>query len=249
MRIVHLIPTYNEKENIELMIETLDEIALDRPDDKFLILVVDSYSPDGTGEIVKKLAKRRKDLFLLGAPRGLGVALIKGYQYSIRKLKADIVIPNDADFQWDPAYIPPLLNKIKEGFDVAVPSRHIKGGNNNFSTFRKLTHWISNTLFAYYWAGITEVKDHNGNMKAIRVKGILDKVDLGRLNVKGFVIQMTMIYELSKTEAKFIEIPAIFKVRRAGQTKIGLNAQFIKDIIEYLKQATKIRIERSERFF
>jgi dolichol-phosphate mannosyltransferase len=69
------------------------------------------------------------------------------------------------------------------------------------------------------------------------------------LNVTGFVIQMTIIYELSKTSAKFTEIPAIYKDRRAGKTKVGINTQFIKDVFEYAKHATKIRIERSQRFF
>ncbi|HUW22073.1 MAG TPA: glycosyltransferase [Candidatus Bathyarchaeia archaeon] len=248
MRVVNLLATYNEKDNVGLMIEVLDKIAKKLPQYDFSTLVVDSHSPDGTAAIVKNLAKDRKDLFCLEAPRGLGVSLIQGYQYAMKALKADVVIPNDADFQWDPDYIPDLLAKIEKGYDVAVPSRHVPGGRDNFSPFRKLTHWVSNTLLAYYWAGIHEVKDHNGNMKAIRVKKILDQVDLKKLNVKGFVIQMTMIYELSKAGAKFCEIPAIYKDRRAGQAKVGFNLQFIKDILEYIKQATKIRIERSQRF-
>lgn len=248
MKVVNLLPTYNEKENIEAMVQKLEEIAKENSQHEFLNLIVDSGSPDGTARIVEKIAKGRKNLFLLEAPRGLGISLIKGYQYAIEKLKADVVIPNDVDFQWNPDYIPALLKKIEEGYDVAVPSRHIPGGTDNFSPFRKLTHWVSNTLFASYVAGIREVKDHNGNMKAIRVKGILDRVDLAKLNVKGYVIQMTMIYELSKTGAKFCEIPAKYQDRRAGKAKVGLNLQFIKDIFEYLKQSTKIRIERSQRF-
>jgi dolichol-phosphate mannosyltransferase len=111
-----------------------------------------------------------------------------------------------------------------------------------------LTHFVSNTLLNYYWAGIREVKDLAGNFKAIRVKGILDKVPLEKLNVRGFVIQATMIYELSKTGARFIEIPAIYGERRAGEAKVGFNLQFIKDILETVKNATRIRFERSQRF-
>jgi hypothetical protein len=108
-----------------------------------------------------------------------------------------------------------MLAKLEEGYDVVVPSRHMKGGKNYFSGFRKLTHLVSNTLFNYYWAGINQVHDLAGNFKAIRVKGILDKVNLEKINVKGFVIQSTIIYELSKTGAKFIEIPAVFGERRS----------------------------------
>jgi len=141
-----------------------------------------------------------------------------------------------------------MLERIEEGYDVVVPSRHVKGAKDNFNAFRKLTHFISNTLFNYYWAGIREVKDLAGNFKAIRIKNILEKVNFDRLNVKGFVIQSTIIYELSKTGARFIEIPAIYGERRAGQAKVGFNLQFIKDILETVKNSTRIRIERSQRF-
>jgi len=247
MKLVNMLATYNEKDNVGPMVETLERIAKQIPQYEFVNLVVDSHSPDGTGEIVKEMAKKRKNLFLLETPRGLGISLIQGYGYAVKELRADVVIPNDCDFQWDPNLIPEMLNKIEKGYDVIVPSRHVKGGRDNFNAFRKLTHFISNTLFNYYWAGIHEVSDLAGNFKAIRVKNVLDKVDLDRLNVKGFVIQSTMIYELSKTKAKFIEIPAIYGERRAGQAKVGFNKQFIKDILETIKNSTRIRMERSPK--
>lgn len=243
-----MLATYNEKENIKPMIETLEKIAKENPKYDFVNLVVDSHSPDGTGEMVKAMAEKQKNLFLLETPRGLGVSLINGYQYAVKELKADVVIPNDCDFQWDPLLIPEMLKKIDEGYDVVVASRHTKGAKDSFTGFRKLTHFVSNTLFNYYWAGIHEAKDLAGNFKAIKVKDILDKVDLKRLNVRGFVIQSTMIYELSKTGAKFIEVPATFKDRRAGASKVGFNIQFVKDIFETIKNSTRIRLERSQRF-
>jgi len=248
-RVVNLISTYNEKENVGPMVETLEKIGRELPHYEFLTLVVDSHSPDGTGAVVRQLAKSRKNLFLLETPRGLGLSLIAGFRHAVKQLKADIVIPNDCDFQWDPQLIPAMLKKIEEGFDVVVPSRHAKGGKDNFNTFRKLTHFISNTLFNYYWAGIKEVHDLAGNFKAIRVKNVLDKVDLDKINVRGFVIQATMIYELSKTGAKFVEIPAIYGERRAGLAKVGFNLQFVKDVLETVKNSTRIRLERSKKFF
>lgn len=247
MRVVNLLSTYNERENIGPMIEYLDDLAKKLPKYEFLNLVVDSHSPDGTGKIVEKMAKTRKNLYLLETPRGLGISLIQGYKYAVEKLKADIVIPNDCDFQWHPKYIPQMLEKIEEGYDVVVPSRHVPGGEDNFNWFRKLTHFVSNTLINYYWGGIREVKDLAGNFKAIRVKGILEKINFKKLNVKGFVIQPTMIYELSKTGAKFCEIPAVYGVRQAGETKFGFNLQSIRDILETIINATRIRIERSQQ--
>lgn len=249
MRVVNMLATFNEKDNVGPMVETLEEIAKKCPDYEFINLVVDSHSPDGTGEVVNKLAKTRKNLFLLETPRGLGISLILGYRYCVKDLKAEIVIPNDCDFQWDPNLIPIMLKKLEEGYDVVVPSRHIKGAVESFTGFRKLTHFISNDLLNGYWAGINEVKDKAGNFKAIRVKNILDKVDLDKLNVRGFVIQSTMIYELSKTKGKFIEIPAVFGARRAGESKVGFSWQFIKDIIETIKNSTRIRFERSPKLF
>ncbi len=245
MKVANLIFTYNEKDNVGPMIETLEKIAKECPKYDFLTLIVDSHSPDGTGEIVKKMAAKRKNLFLLETPRGLGISVIQGLKHAMEELKADIVIPNDVDFQWDPNLIPGMLKKMEEGYDVVVASRHIKGGKDNFSAFRKLTHFVSNTLFNYYWAGIHEAKDLAGNFKAIRVKNVLDRVELDKLNVRGFVIQSTMIYELSRTGAKFAEIPAVFQDRRAGTSKVGINAQFIKDILETIKNSTRIRFERS----
>jgi len=246
-KVVNMITTYNEKENIQAMVETLEKIGENEPNYEFITMIVDSHSPDGTGELVRNLAKKHKNLFLLETPRGLGISLINGYKHAISELKADIVIPNDCDFQWDPVLIPEMLRKLEEGYDVAVASRHVKGGSDNFSGFRKLTHFVSNTAFNYYWAGIHESKDLAGNFKAIRVKDVLDKVDLDRLNVRGFVIQSTMIYELSKKKAKFIEVPAKFKDRRAGTSKVGLNKQFFKDILETVKNSTRIRFERSPK--
>lgn len=248
IRVVNMISTYNEKENVGPMAETLEKIGKKLPNYEFITLFVDSHSPDGTGNLVKEIAKKIKGVYLLETPRGLGISLIKGYQYAVKELKADIVIPNDVDFQWDPNLIPLMLKKLESGYDVAVASRHMKNGMDNFSGFRKLTHFVSNDLFNYYWAGIREVKDLAGNFKAIRVKNILDKVPLEKLNVKGFVIQSTIIYELSKTGAKFVEIPAVFGERKAGVTKVGFNIQFVKDIFETVKNSTKIRIERSKRF-
>ena len=253
MRVVAIIMTYNEKENIGPMLEAWLKIAKENPKYKFEILNVDGSSPDGTGEITKKYSQKYKNIHLLSGPRqGMGRELINGYRYAIEKLKADVVIPIDVDFQFDPFLAPKLLQKIDEGYDVVVASRRVPGGRDYFNWFRKLTNFVSDTLLAYYWAGIKEVKDHNGLFKSIRVKRVLDKVDLGKLDVTGFVVNMKIIYELSKVTKKFYEVPAIFGKRKAGQTTtVGLKSLnwFLKYIFEYILQATKIRLERSAQFF
>jgi len=249
MKVVSIIMTYNEKENIGPMLDAWLKITQENPKYKFEVLVVDGNSPDGTGEIVKRYSKTHKNIHLLQGPRlGYGKELANGFRFAMKKLRADVIIPIDVDFQWDPFMTPQLLAKIDEGYDVVVPSRALPGSSDNFSGFRKLTHWISDTLIAYWWAGIKEVKDHAGSFKAIRVKGHFDQVDLDKLNVVGFVIQMKTIYELSKTRAKFIEVPAHYGDRRAGTpTTVGMKSikWFLKYVWGYLKVATQIRFERS----
>lgn len=252
MKVVAIIPTYNEKENIGPMLDAWLKIAGENKKYNFEMLVIDDNSPDGTGEIVKDYQKKHKEISLISGPRlGYGKAMLKAFKYAMKDLKADVIIPIDVDFQWDPFMTPKLLEKIDEGYDVVVPSRAVPGGKDNFSGFRKLTHWFSDTLLAYYWAGVKEVKDHSGAFKAIRVKDHFDKVNLKNLDVTGFVIQMKTIYELSKTGAKFYEMPAIYGDRRAGTpTTVGMKSitWFIKYIFEYFLVATRIRIERSKRF-
>jgi len=254
MRVVNIIPTYNEKENVGKMLSVLSEIAKKNPPYEFLTLVVDDNSPDGTSEIVKAYMKKEKKVKLLSGKRiGLGEALIRGYKYAEDQLKADVIIPNDCDFSFDPNKIPALLSKISEGFDVVVASRHVGGGGTQgWSLFRSLNHFVANELFAWYIAGIRQVHDHNGNFKAIRVKGVLDKIPISKLRVKGFGFQCYIIYQLSKVTNKFCEIPVIFKFRTAGETKISFNKKYLKiyirDVLEYMWLCTKIRIEKSLRF-
>lgn len=256
MRVVNIIPTYNEKENIGLMLEALAKIAQVNPKYQFATLVVDDDSPDGTGEIVKKYIKKDSSVHLITGPKkGLGYALIRGYQYAMEKMGADVIIPNDCDFSFDPKRIPDLLAKINEGYDVVVASRHVgKGGTEGWSFFRKLNHWVSNVFFATYVAGIKEVKDHNGNFKAIRVKGVLDQVPLAEMlrgeRVKGFGFQAYILYELSKHTKKFTEVPVVFKFRVRGETKIGGKylKSYLRDIFEYIKLSLLIRVDRSQTF-
>lgn len=250
MKIAHIIPTYNEKENIAKMIDIINAITERHPSWTSDIIVVDDYSPDGTSSIVKKLQKKNKNVYLLSKKKeGLGKALIKGYEYAVKMLHADVVIPNDADFQWNPEDFPKLIDKIGEGFDVVVASRHVKGGRViGWSWFRNLNHNVSNTLLAWWVAGVHEVRDHAGNFKAIRVKGVLDKVRLQNMNNAGFSFQLHILYELSKTGARFCEVPVTFKERVYGKSKIGFNKYYLRDILEYIKSSIIIRYDRSRVF-
>ena len=250
MRIVHIIPTYNEKDNIANMINEIFAIAKKYPGWKTEVVVVDDRSPDNTADVVQKISQKNKNVhLLLKKKEGLGRALIMGYEYAVKNLKADVVIPNDADFQWNPKDYPLLIKKIEDGFDVVVASRHIPGGRVvGWNWFRKLNHDVSNSLLAWGLAGVHEVRDHAGNFKAIRVKNHLERVSLTKMKNSGFSFQLHILYELSKTGAKFTEIPVIFKERKLGLSKIGFNRYYIRDIFEYIKSSLLIRFDRSQRF-
>lgn len=257
MKVVNIIATYNEKENIGSMLATLEKVAQENPQYDFATLVVDDNSPDGTGEIVKKYSQTHPQVKLITGPKmGLGYALIRGYQYAMKEMGADVIIPNDCDFSFDPKKIPDLLAKINEGYDAVVGSRHVgQGSTKGWSLFRKLNHWVSNVFFAYYVAGIKEVKDHNGNFKAIRVKGVLDQVPLDELmekiKVRGFGFQAYILYALSKHTDKFTEVPVVFKFRTRGEAKIGKKylKSYLRDVFEYMKLSILIRIDRNQQFF
>src|SRR3989344_6586029 len=250
MKIAHIIPTYNEIDNIGLMIDSIYSVGRKYPRWKNYVIVVDDRSPDNTAGIVKKYRAKNKNIYLLLKKKeGLGRALILGYQFAINRLKADVVLPNDADFQWNPQDYPQLIHKIEQGYDVVVASRHVPGGKVvGWNWFRKLNHDVSNTLLAWIVAGVHEVKDHAGNFKAIRVKNCLEKVPLDKMKNAGFSFQLHILYELSKLGVKFAEVPVTFKERRLGKSKIGFNRYYIRDIFEYVKNSILIRIDRSERF-
>jgi dolichol-phosphate mannosyltransferase len=257
MKVVNIIPTYNEKENIGIMLDALLDIEKKNPRWEFVHLVADDNSPDGTADIVRQYMKKHKNIHLITGPKkGLGHALLRSYKYAVENLGAEVIIPNDADMSFDPYKIPELLAKIEEGYDVVVASRHVgEGGTEGWSLFRKLNHWFSNIFFATYVAGIKEVKDHNGNFKAIRVKGVLDQIDLDKLlekiKIRGFVIQTYILYELSKHTKKFTEVPVVFRFRTRGEAKIGKKylKSYLRDVLEYMKLCLLMRLERSAQFF
>jgi dolichol-phosphate mannosyltransferase len=251
--VVVLIPTYNEAENIELMLGAVDRVMREMPSPGYRALVVDDESPDGTGALVTSHTADHPEVLLLSKPReGLGRAMIAGYEYAMSELRADVIVSLDCDFQWDPADIPRLLAEVAGGADVAVGSRHAPGGRmDGWSRGRRLTHWVANTFFATIVAGRREVGDLNGNFRAIRVAGVLDRVALRELPVRGYAFFNLMIYALSRVGAKFAEVPITFRWRERGETKVSLTPRyfgtFVRDTAEYIRLCLWIRRDRVRR--
>lgn len=248
MRVVCIIPTYNEKENITRMLDVMARIISRQKKDRYTVLVVDDNSPDGTGDLVKKY-KSKKIILLSGKKKGLGKAMIRGYMYAIKKLKADVVVSNEADFAFDPRAIPFMVNKIKEGHDVIIGSRHVGDGRTEGWTLnRKLNHWIANKFFATWVAGVNNVYDHNGAFRAIRVNGVLNQIGLDKLNVNGFGFFNYSLFKLTQVTDKFYEFPIVYKFREKGESKVSFNSKYfhtyLSDVREYVKLSLQIRFEK-----
>lgn len=248
--IVILLPTYNELDNVQPLVSDINKKINNLKKYKFMILFVDDNSPDGTGRLIAKLQLADNKIKLLkGEKKGLGIAMIRGYLYAINKLKADIVVSNEADFAFDFKHLSFMLKKIEQGADVVVGSRHVGiGKTKGWTITRRLNHWVANKLFASWVAGVSEVTDHNGAFRAIRVKGVLDAIDWKNLKVTGFGFFFYSIYKLSTVTDKIIEFPVVYRFRTKGESKVSFNSKYINtylhDIWEYIKIALLIRVEK-----
>lgn len=231
MRVVNIIPTYNEAENIGKMIRGLQKY-------KYPILIVDDMSPDGTGEIAKKY----KGVEVLeGEKEGLGVAMVRGIRYAMEKMKAEIIVTWEADMAYDPNLLPKLLEKIKD-YDVVVGTRTKTVGWN---WHRHLNHWVANVFFATWVAGVGRVHDHNGALRVVRAR-VLKGIDWDDMP-KGFGFFNYWLFEMLKVTDKVSEMPVTYRFRTAGESKVSFNPKYIKtylrDVGEYIWLCLKIRLE------
>ncbi len=243
MKIVIILPTYNERDNIALIINALQEQFAKISHD-MNILVVDDNSPDGTADIVRAEQKDRTNLHLMtGTKQGLGAAYIRGMKHAVFELKADAVMEMDADFSHKPEDVPRLIAALDDGADFAIGSRYVPGGKipAEWSLFRRMNSKWGN-IFARYVAGMYRVRDCTAGFRAIRAS-VIGKIDLGALKVKGYAFQISLLHEAILNGAKVREVAVEFIDRKRGETKLGLS-----DIIEFMLNAWWIRFERSRTF-
>ena len=223
-RICFVIPTYNERDNILDLLGQLVDLYKSSQ-----ILIVDDESPDNTSEIVNNFASNNPSVHLLsGRKRGLGEAYKRGIYFAITQLKADIIIQMDADFSHNPAVAEKLINLIHQGYDVAVGSRYIEGGEIDVN-WPKSRRWLSKggNQLARYIAGIRSVCDCTSGFRAIRAKK-LQESNIQTLSAKGYSFQIQLIHRMINQDAKIKEYPIYFQDRSCGQTKLQLY-----DILEF----------------
>lgn len=213
-----IIPTYNEKENIENIIRAISGL-----EKQFDILVIDDGSPDGTAGIVKRLMegefKDRLHLIERSGKLGLGTAYIKGFKWAIEQ-KYDYVFEMDADFSHNPDDLPRLYAACaEEGFDVAIGSRYISGVNVvNWPMGRVLMSYFA-SKYVRFVTGL-DVHDTTAGFCCYRAE-VLRTMELDKIRFKGYAFQIEMKFTASKCGFRVGEVPIVFVNRVLGTSKMS----------------------------
>lgn len=215
MKILVVIPTYNERDNIEGII---NEIFKFTPEAN--ILIVDDNSPDGTAEIVKRIMEKDKrvNLILREKKEGLGRAYKTGFKWGIEK-NYEIIIQMDADFSHEPKMLPQFIENLKEGYELVIGSRYIDGVSVvNWPIKRLLISYFAN-LYARVMTGVP-VRDLTSGFKAWK-REVLENLPWEKINAEGYGFQIETTFYAHKKGCKIKEIPIIFIERRSGVSKMS----------------------------
>jgi dolichol-phosphate mannosyltransferase len=244
MKITVIIPTYNEEENIKILVPLLEKKFQLFPDYTFKLLFVDGNSKDGSVEVIKELIKEYKNIELIEEQEksGLGGAYIKGYKYSIEKLNSDYVVEMDADLQHNPDDFPKLIEKVKEDYDLVIGSRYVKGGSvpKEWALYRKLISYFG-SLFARIVLRIFKVKDFTSGFRLTKVRGVLDQIDFSKIKSKGFAYKMDMLVRIYDMKSRIVEVPIAFGLRDRGTSKMEQKnfQDSLKVVLEFAKERNK----------
>jgi dolichol-phosphate mannosyltransferase len=209
-----VLPTYNEAENIESFVEA----SRDKLPASARVLIVDDNSPDGTGRIADRLAAEHENVEVLHRPRkeGLGPAYIAGFRHALAG-GAGLVLEMDSDFSHDPAYLPRLL-EAAERSDLVLGSRYVPGGG--VSDWGALRRAISRggSAYARLVLGV-RVRDLTGGFKCFH-REVLEAIDLDTIEARGYAFQVEMTYRAIRAGFRVVEVPIVFRDRRAGSSKM-----------------------------
>jgi len=242
-KICFVLPTYNEEENIENIIQQILKEEKNQSKHTFSILVVDDNSTDETQTIVQRYISLNSKVHLVtGQKKGLGDAYKRGFKFALNDLKADLIFQMDSDGQHDASLIPDFVSYIEEGKDVVIGSRFIDGGTTpDFSFTRLLMSKVGNLLVRYV-GGVTQVKDCTSGYRAIRAS-YLKELDFSYLSTRGYSFQSSLICDLAWRGADISEIPIEFSSRQGGDSKLAL-----RDQIEFLLNIPRLGFRNLEDF-
>ena len=213
MNTIIVTPTYNERKNIEELLNTIFTI-----DSNYHVLVVDDNSPDDTGAIVKELQSNYSNLHLLSRVKkqGLGSAYVAGFKYAL-KGNYDKIVQMDADMSHDPKDVVSLISEL-DNSDVVIGSRYISGINVVNWPIRRLIISYGANIYTRLVTGLP-VKDATGGFKCWK-REVLESLDLDNVRSQGYSFQIEMTYRAWLQNFKIKEVPIIFVDRTIGESKM-----------------------------
>ncbi len=238
-KVVIIIPTYNERENIQMIVPRIFDAVKDVAGYDVHILVVDDTSPDKTYEEVKRLQKKYPRLHLLINPEkaGLGGAYLKGMQEAFGKFKADYIFEFDADGSHDPTRLPAFLAKLDEGYDFVIGGRYKDGGSidPNWPLLRKFYSVVGNLVIMFVLTDF-RIRDWTSGYRAIS-KQVYEAVvpEMTGERFSGYTWQIGFLHKAVRKGFRICEVPIHFVDRKIGQSKLG--SEYIKNTLLYIFKA------------
>jgi len=232
-----IIPTYNEIENIEKILEKTFGLHLGLD-----ILVVDDHSPDKTYAKVQELIDQNNyadqlHLLIRENKEGLAKAYVSGFKWALQK-EYEFIIEMDADFSHNPEYLKSFIDNIRH-YDLVIGSRYVKGGGvTEWSAMRRMISW-GGSFYARTILGLN-IQDATGGFKCFR-REVLEQINLDALITTGYAFQIEMNYRTSLKGFRIKEVPIIFEDRVAGKSKMSK-----KIFIEALLKVIVLRMNRKK---
>jgi dolichol-phosphate mannosyltransferase len=215
LRVLVMLPTYNEIENIQDVLERA-RAALPEAD----ILVIDDGSPDGTADRAEKLGELLGgvDVLRRAAKSGLGSAYRAGFRVGLAR-GYDVMIEMDADLSHDPAVLPELVAAVQEGADLAIGSRYVPGGSTADWTWFRRAISAGGGRYARAMLGLS-VHDVTAGFRAYHTHS-LSRIDLDRVRADGYGFQVEMTYLTQRNGGRIVEVPIAFRDRSLGRSKMS----------------------------
>ncbi len=219
MKLIAVIPTYNERDNLPELLRRLFALGLDG----FEVMIIDDNSPDGTGQLAEELSRNgayagKIEVIHRPGKMGLGTAYVLGFQQALRE-GAEYVLQMDADLSHPPEYIPAMLKAI-EDCDVVIGSRYTKGGSTDTSwgLLRKALSRGAN-IYIHQLTGLKN-RDNTGGFRCYKRRA-LEAIDLPTVRSQGFAFQIEVAYRCQRRGLKTLEIPIHFPKRVSGSSKLS----------------------------
>jgi dolichol-phosphate mannosyltransferase len=213
VKAVVCLPTYNERENLERMVDALADKGV-------TVLVVDDNSPDGTGRLADRLAAEHDHVEVLHRPRkeGLGPAYLAGFARALADPEVELVLEMDADFSHDPADVPRLIAAAADG-DLVLGSRYVEGGSiGSWGALRRIVS-AGGSLYARVLLS-APVHDLTGGFKCFH-RRVLETVDLDAIDSRGYAFQIETTYRALRAGFRVVEVPITFVDREHGGSKMS----------------------------